>query len=292
MADEFPDPSLVNDIDFYSSAFRIKRLLRRRGWQDIMPMGGKPFGFMPQELYKSWESFTNRKKLVRRKYGGKEFERFVAQIITQYYCNPATFSNKVLDLSPGGDFDILVEAPGETLLHFETKTTTSNTPKTLNIPDMWNFMIRESRFGADMSVFLLDANFDLQSKLLRAFELLYSLAEQITHRGNPISPDQISVDRLLQGDPNSIITFHKKIEDGMYYLYYPVLVINGGDKIKKNIGKAISLYYSGIRHVSPFSRLSQERTGAVFLNLPHWNDLPKQVKREAVRKRIMSIVGW
>lgn len=290
MKNQFPDPSTVNSLDFYSSAFRIKNLLRRRGWEDVIPLNGEPVSFMPRKLFTEWSSFTQRKKLITEQYGGKEFERFVAQIILQYYCNPTTFSNKVLDLVPGGDFDILVEAPGETLLHFETKTTTSDTSKTFSIPDMWNFMVRESRFGADMSVFLLDANYDLE-KLLRAFELLYSLAEQITHKNTPLDPDQIPTN-LLQGDPNNIITFNRKVDEGIYYLYYPVLVINGGDKIQKNIGKAISFYYSGVRHISPFSRLSQERTGAVFQKLPHWKDIPKQVRREAIRRRIINIVGW
>lgn len=291
MVDEFPDPSLINNLDFYSSAFHIKRLLRRRGWQDVIPLDGKPVGFMPRKLFTEWSSFTQRKKLISEQYGGKEFERFVAQIILQHYCNPTTFSNKVLDLAPGGDFDILVEAPGEILFHFETKTTTKDTLKTFSIPEMWNFLVRESRLGADMSVFLLDANFDLQAKLLRAFEILYFLAEQITYRNTLLNPDQIPT-TLLQGDSNSIITFHRKIDEGIYYLYYPILVINGGDKIKRNIGKAISIYYSGIRHVAPFSRLSRERTGDIFAKLPHWDDLPSQMRKETVRRRIMNIVGW
>jgi hypothetical protein len=289
MNDEFPDPSLVNTLDFYSSAFHIKRLLRRRGWEDVVPFDGKPVGFMPRELFKSWSSFTQRKKLIAEKYGGKEFERFVAQIILQRYCNPATYSNKVLDLAPGGDFDILVEAPGEILLHFETKTSIGDTSKNFNIPDMWNFMVRETRLGADMSVFLLDVNYDLEQKLLRVFELLYALAEQITVDNVLLDPDQIP-EKLLQEEPDSFTSFHRKAYENIYYLYYPTLVINGGDNIQKNIGKAIALYYSGIRHMSPFSRLSKMRTGLVFQNLPHWNDLPKQVKREAVRKRIMNMV--
>lgn len=288
MKDEFPDPSIVNNIDFYSSAFRIKRLLRRRGWQDVVPMGGKPYGFMPRDYYQKWESFTERKKLVQEKYGGKEFERFVSQIIAQHYCNPSTFSNKVLDLSPGGDFDVLVEAPGEIVFYFETKTTVGSNP---SIPDMWNFLVRDSRFGADMSVFLIDANFNLDATV-RVFEILYAFAEQLTHNGIPLKPDQINPDGWLQGDPNSIITFHRKIEKYIYYLYFPILVINGGDKIKKNIGKALSLYYTGIQHVSPFSRLSKERTGSVFQKLPNWRSLPKESRKETVRKRIMKIVGW
>lgn len=292
MNSSYPDPSITNQIDFYSGAFHIKRLLRRRGLQNVEPMNGEVWGFMPPALFKDWSSFTKRQKLVRKKNGGKEFERFVAQIIAQYYCNPATFSNKVLDLSPGGDYDILVEAPGETLFHFETKTTIKRSTKSISIPDMWNFLVRDSRLGADMSIFLLDANFDLEGKLLRTFEILYALAEQLTYRGEPRSIEGIQTDWLLQGDPNSIIAFHRKIENEIYYLFYPLLVINGGDNVKKNIGKAISLYYDGVRLVSPYSRLSQERTGSIFHKLPHWKDLPSKIRKEAIRRKIMEIVGW
>ena len=183
---------------------------------------------------------------------------------------------------------MLVEAPGEVVFYFETKTTVASNP---SISDMWNFLVRDSKFGADMSVFLIDANFNLDATV-RAFEILYAFAEQLTRNNVPIKPDQINLDGWLQGDPNSIITFHRKIEKSIYYLYFPILIINGGDKIKKNIGKALSLYYTGIQHVSPFSRLSRERTGSVFQKLPNWGSLPKESRKETVRKRIMSIVGW
>lgn len=288
MKSNYPDPSTTNQVDFYSSAFRIKRLLRRRGLQNVEPMNGDIFGLMPPNLFKEWSSFNQRQRFVREKNGGKEFERFVSQIISQYYCNPATFSNKVLDLAPGGDFDILVEAPGETLFHFETKTALNRNP---NIPDMWNFLVRESRLGSDMSVFLLDVNYDIEKQILRTFEILYALAEHITNQEKLIESKQISLDWLLSGDTKSIIAFHRKIENQIYYLFFPVLIINGGDNIKKNIGRAISIYFNGIRYISPYSRLSRERTGSIFSQLPNWNDLPKEIKKEVVRKKITNITS-
>ena len=67
MKDYYPDPSLINQVDFYSSAFKIKMLLRRRGWNDVVPNGGDVGSFMPKNLYRKWGSYPSRQKLIKRK---------------------------------------------------------------------------------------------------------------------------------------------------------------------------------------------------------------------------------
>lgn len=286
MTTNFPDPSIINQIDFYSSSFRIMKLLRRRGWDDIVPMNGGIHGLMPQSLFKKWESYNLRKKLVRGKNGGIEFERFVAQLITQYYCNPAVFSTKVLDLSPGGDFDILVEGPSESLFYFETKTSIEKTKKSVGVPEIWNFMVREISLGADMSVFLYDSNHNLEEVMIPFFEILYSLADYLNNNLKKL-PD-FSIEPWIEKMENSNFTrIHRKIGDaGMYFLYWPVVILRGGDKIKQNIGEALQLYYGAIKYLSPYERLGGRPDRFVFQKLPHWRELPKEVKRETIRRRM------
>ena len=107
-------------------------------------MGGDVYGLMPWDYYENWLKYPERIKFVKEKDGGKEFERFVAQIIAQYYCNPATFSNKILDLTPGGDYDVLVEGPSESLFYFETKASASEKKETSGIDEIWNFIIQKN----------------------------------------------------------------------------------------------------------------------------------------------------
>jgi hypothetical protein len=283
--DNYPDPSLINPISFYSSAFQIKKLLRRRGWQDVAPMGDDVCGLMPQKLFNQWESFSERKALVKEKSGGKEFERFVAQIIAQHYCNPATFSNKVKDLSPGGDYDVLVEGPGESLFHFETKTSVKQASKSVKVADIWNFMVREASLGPDMSVFLYDTNFDLQELIMPVFEILYSLAQHIQDK----KAKNIDIDRWKEkASKGGYVRISKQLgKSKLFYLYWPVLVTSGGDSIQRNIGEALSVYYGGIKHIAPFE-FGKRPTREAFTKLKNWNQLPKKVRGNIKEKDIIS----
>lgn len=291
MSNEFPDPSTFNNIDFYSSAFKIKLLLRRRGYDDVIPMGGKPDGFMPIDHFRKWDDYQKRLEEYKKDKKGlirREFERYVAQIICKHYCNPATYSNKVLDLEPGGDYDILVEGPGEVLFHFETKTTSCE------IEDLWNFMVRESRLGADMSVFLIDMNHSLEDRLLPAFEFLFEFAKFIEIDGKIKAADEIDVEHWLNtiNQLSNIPQLRRKIAKNIYFIYFPVLVISGGDNTKKNIKEALAIYHRGIKLTSPFSRLSKMESGLTFSGLPNWNLLPQHVKKNLVKRKIKELTNW
>lgn len=294
MVDEFPDPSVVNSLDFYSSAFRIKRLLRRRGWQDVVPMNGKPHGFMPKDHFEEWSNYQKRLKMYKDENGGYEFERYVAQIMCQFFCNPATFSNKVLDLEPGGDFDILAEGPGEALFHIETKTSSKKSFKSCKLEHIWNFMVRESRFTADMSIFLLDTNQKLEEKLIPAFEMLFAFAKRISENGKLKKEAEVDIKMWLETltDITSIGVLRKRVKEGVYFIYYPVLIVAGGDNIKSSIKESLSLYYNTIKIMSPFSRLSRIETGQVFQELPNWNDLPTYVHKNLVAKKFSEFTSW
>lgn len=291
MKSNYPDPSLVNSTNFYGNALQIKRLLRRRGLQNVEPMGGKIYSYMPSDLFNNWSKYSKRQELVGEKNGGKEFERYIAQVISQYYCNPATFSNKVLDLSPGGDYDVLAKMPGETLFHFEAKASIKNTKKTISIADIWNFLIRDSVLGSDATIFIVDGNFDLYS-IARYFDALYALAEFITHDGELIETRSRDIESFLQKDPNSIIAYHKKITESMYYIFYPVLLVCGGDNIQKNIGEAISFYYKSVSRVSLTPRYNGERTGEIFRNLKNWNILFRGSTKKNLETKIKEVSSW
>lgn len=284
MRDSFPDPSIANSMDFHSSAYQIKKLLRRRGLQDVRPMGGDPYGFMPKKLFDEWSKFSKRQSFLSKKDSGKEFERFVAQLICNWYCNPATFSNQVVDLS--SDFDVLVEGAGESLFYFETKTS-SKGEKYAGVPSIWNFMVREATLGADMSVFLYDTNRPLNSLVIPIFEILYFLAWYIKReieKSSTIDMEPFIKDAISGSFQKIGKKLFKKRE--IYFLYWPLLVIAGGDKLKDNIGKAISAYYSSLKFLSPYERLSQMPKRTAFYGLPHWGDLPSEVKKNISEAKI------
>lgn len=274
MNDYYPDPSLYNKTDFHQSAFRIKQLLRRRGWNDVVPNNGDVGNFMPKALFKKWQSYLERQNLIKKRNGGKEFERFVAQIICQKYCNPSVYSNIIDDLPPGGDYDVLTEGPSETLFYIETKTSIKK--QSISIPELWNFMVREAQLAADMSIFLFDTNFDLEENLLLKFEILYSLAKHI--RGNINKPELIDLAGWKERMTNANLERLYGGEKGVYYLYWPVVVIAGGDGLYKNIGRAFWLYYAGIRYVNPYLPFRPNDTRQVFADLPNWRNLPKHVQ--------------
>lgn len=278
MKSNYPDPSLINQTDFYSSAFRIKRLLRRRGWHNVEPMGGDIYGLMPRDYYEKWLKYPDRIRLVKEKNGGKEFEHFVAQIIAQYYCNPATFSNKITDLGLGGDYDVLVEGPGESLFYFETKASASEEKETSGVDEIWNFMVRETALGADMSVFLYDGNYKFNEILVPLFEILYSLAKHLyeSEKGKGEPDIDNWLERVKNGNITQIARKIGRIQ--LYFLYWPVILIAGGDKIRNNIGEALSIYYGGIKYISPFGRLENRPTREPFANLPNWRKLLKMTK--------------
>ena len=282
----YPDPSTINQNDFYSSAFRIMKLLRRRGWQGVVPMDDGIYGLMPQKSFKKWSSFTNRKKLIKTKGGGKEFERFVAQIILQHYCNPATFSNKILDLAPGGDYDILVEGPSDNLFYFETKGVSSDRIGTGKVSEIWNFMIRDSSLGSDMSVFVYDHNHDLSELLIPVFEILYSLAGLIKNK--KISEEDVKkwIEEVSSGHYTHINTKIGKSQ--VYFMYWPVVVIGGGDNLKANIGEALSLFCGGIKYLSPYD-FGRRPTREPFGDLLNWKKLPKDLSGVVTEDKILEI---
>jgi hypothetical protein len=164
-----------------------------------------------------------------------------------------------------------------------------NTKKSVGIPEIWNFMVREISLSPDMSVFLYDSNQNLEELLVPIFEILYSLAEYLNDRIK--NPAEIKIDDWIEKiKSSSFIRIHRNIsKTQLYFLYWPVILAQGGDRIAKNIGEALQLYYSAIKYLSPFERLGHRPDRYIMANMPNWNKLPKQVKSETLRKQI---TGW
>lgn len=275
-------------IDFFSAGFQIKTLLRRRGFTDVKPMGGKNYGLMPKDLFSQWSKFPKRQKLIKKAGGTKEFERLVAQILIENFNNPATFSNRVMDLGPGGDYDVLGIGPDGALLHFETKT-----GREIKIPEVWNFMVREASLGSDLSIFLYDVNFDLRKNLLPIFFILHSLSKLIKNdRENTEAIKSWLVNLKKERFQTYFVEIARFGESGVYFLYWPLLVINGGDYLQRNIGLALRYFYSFLKYRSP-TELRIGKTRFPLYGEENWSSIKKLLPRgaEKIIKKSAERIG-
>ncbi len=272
--------------DFHAAKCRIERLLCSRGFPEAKLMDGKTYGLMPKDLFVQWSKPLKRQKLIKKTSGPKEFERFVAQVLIEEYNIPATFSNKIKDLPLGGDYDVLAEGIDGALLHFETKT-----GKKIKIPDIWNFMIREAYLAPDLSVFLYDVNFDLRENLLRVFSILYSLVNLIKNNRDKTEVIEKWFGELKKGKVKKTFSeVARSGNSGVYFLYWPLLVINGGGKLKKNIAMSLRYFYAFLKYRSP-TELSMRKTRLPFYGEENW-DVIKKLCPRGVERIIEKAAGY
>ncbi len=99
---------------------------------------------------------------------GETLEWFVAQILKREFSIPALWGVKLLDISGGGDFDVLglIESY---LLYIECKT---SPPNNVRLRDLWEFLRRREVLGSQLTIFLIDTTLKVERNIIDNIKLL------------------------------------------------------------------------------------------------------------------------
>lgn len=99
---------------------------------------------------------------------GETLEWFVAQILNKEFSIPTLWGVKLLDISGGGDFDVLglIESY---LLYIECKT---SPPNNVRLRDLWEFLRRREVLGSQLTIFLIDTTLKVEKNIIDNIKLL------------------------------------------------------------------------------------------------------------------------
>ncbi len=99
---------------------------------------------------------------------GETLEWFVAQILKKEFSIPTLWGVKLLDISRGGDFDVLglIESY---LLYIECKT---SPPNNVRLRDLWEFLRRREVLGSQLTIFLIDTTLKVEKNIIDNIKLL------------------------------------------------------------------------------------------------------------------------
>lgn len=99
---------------------------------------------------------------------GETLEWFIAQILKKEFCIPAFWGVKLLDISGGGDFDILGLIENY-LLYIECKT---SPPNNVRLRDLWEFLRRREVLGSQLTIFLIDTTLKVERNIIDNVKML------------------------------------------------------------------------------------------------------------------------
>lgn len=99
---------------------------------------------------------------------GETLEWFIAQVLKREFFIPAIWGVKLLDISGGGDFDVLglIE---NCLLYIECKT---SPPNNVRLRDLWEFLRRREVLGSQLTIFLIDTTLKVERNIIDNIKML------------------------------------------------------------------------------------------------------------------------
>jgi hypothetical protein len=120
---------------------------------------------------------------------GPTLEWFVAQVFQREFQSPALWGVRLLDLVPGGDYDVLTLVEGS-LLYVEVK---SSPPKHIEQREIAAFFDRVGELIPNAALFLVDTELRMKDKIVPMFE------EECHRRERPAEARRL-VDELFRCD--------------------------------------------------------------------------------------------
>ena len=131
-----------------------------------------------------------RYRLVKNLHSfGPTLEWFVAQVFQREFHSPALWGVRLLDMAPGGDYDVLTLVEVD-LLYVEVK---SSPPKHIEQPEIAAFLDRVDELIPNASLFFVDTELRMKDKIVVLFE------EELRQRGRANHPRRL-VDELFLCD--------------------------------------------------------------------------------------------
>lgn len=97
---------------------------------------------------------------------GPTLEWFVAQVFEREFSSPAMWGVRLLDMAPGGDYDVLTLVEGE-LLYVEVK---SSPPKHIEQREIAAFLDRVGELIPNAALFFVDTELRMKDKIVVMFE--------------------------------------------------------------------------------------------------------------------------
>jgi hypothetical protein len=97
---------------------------------------------------------------------GPTLEWFVAQVFQREFCSPALWGVRLLDMAPGGDYDVLALVEGD-LLYVEVK---SSPPKHIERREINAFLERVGELIPNAALFFVDTELRMKDKIALMFE--------------------------------------------------------------------------------------------------------------------------
>ncbi|MFQ5847489.1 MAG: hypothetical protein ACE5IQ_07415 [Candidatus Methylomirabilales bacterium] len=108
-----------------------------------------------------------RYRLAKRLYSfGPTLEWYVAQVFQREFCSPALWGVRLLDMAPGGDYDVLTLVEGD-LLYVEVK---SSPPKHIEQREIAAFLERVTELIPNAALFFVDTELRMKDKIVPMFE--------------------------------------------------------------------------------------------------------------------------
>ncbi|MFQ5657426.1 MAG: hypothetical protein ACE5G5_07805 [Candidatus Methylomirabilales bacterium] len=120
---------------------------------------------------------------------GPTLEWFVAQVFEREFSSPAMWGVRLLDMAPGGDYDVLTLVEGE-LLYVEVK---SSPPKHIEQREIAAFLDRVRELIPNAALFFVDTELRMKDKIVVMFEA------EFRRRGSTARPRRV-VDELFLCD--------------------------------------------------------------------------------------------
>ncbi|MFQ5882158.1 MAG: hypothetical protein ACE5I9_06765 [Candidatus Methylomirabilales bacterium] len=97
---------------------------------------------------------------------GPTLEWVVAQVFQREFCSPALWGVRLLDMAPGGDYDVLTLVEGD-LLYVEVK---SSPPKHIEQREIAAFLDRVGELIPNAALFFVDTELRMKDKIVVMFE--------------------------------------------------------------------------------------------------------------------------
>jgi hypothetical protein len=121
---------------------------------------------------------------------GPTLEWFVAQVFQREFCSPALWGVRLLDMEPGGDYDVLTLVEGD-LLYVEVK---SSPPKHIEQREIAAFLDRVGKLIPNAALFLVDTELRMKDKIVPMFD------EECGRRERPVHVRRLVDEMFLCDD--------------------------------------------------------------------------------------------
>lgn len=124
---------------------------------------------------------------------GPTLEWFVAQVFQREFSSPALWGVRLLDMAPGGDYDVLTLVEGD-LLYVEVK---SSPPKHIEQREVSAFVSRVEELIPNAALFLVDTELRMKDKIVQMFEEEYRQRGKAAHLRRLVDELFLCEDRIF-----------------------------------------------------------------------------------------------